>query len=83
MTTLEQVDVGLGTDNNQVILEGMTEVVAVGQYQIQELVLIETELNALSLGNMIILLKTVQIHKQIKNQKKYNKCIICMNIKQH
>ena len=43
MTTLEEVEVGLGKDNFQVILEGMTEGVAVGQDQVQELVLTETE----------------------------------------
>ena len=31
MTTLEKVEVGLGKENNQINLEGMTEVVAVGQ----------------------------------------------------
>ena len=48
--------------NIQVILAGMMEVVVVGQDQVQELVLIETGLDALNVGNMIISLKTVQIH---------------------
>ena len=74
MTTLEEVEVGLGKDNIQVILEEMTEVV-VGGDQVQELVLIETESDALSVGN-IISLKPVQICKQTKNENKYNKCII-------
>ena len=82
MTMLEEVEVGLGTDNIQVILAEMIEVV-VGQDQVQEPVVIETELDALSEGNMIILLKTVQIHKQKKNQNKYNKCIIWIMNKQH
>ena len=45
MTTLEEVEVGLGTDNIQVISAEMTEVVVVvvGQDQVLELVLIETE----------------------------------------
>ena len=64
MTTLEEVEVGLGKDYIQVILEGMTEIVVVGQGQDQEPVLIEIELDALCVGNMIILLKTVQICKQ-------------------
>ena len=76
MRTLEEVEVGLGTDNIQVILAEMIEVVVVGQDQVQELVLIKTELDALHVGNMITLLKTVQICKQKKNQNKYNRCII-------
>ena len=43
MTTLEEEEVGLGKDNIQVILEGMTEIVVVGLDQVQELVLVETE----------------------------------------
>ena len=61
MTTLKEVEIGLGKDNIQVILEGMIEVV-VDQNQVQELVLIEMELDASSVGNMIILLRIVQIH---------------------
>ena len=34
ITTLEEVEVGLGKDNIQVTLEGMTEVVSVGQDQV-------------------------------------------------
>ena len=45
MITLEEVEVHLWIDNIQVILEGMTEA-AVGQNQVQELVLIETGLDA-------------------------------------
>ena len=81
MTTLEEVEVGLGTDNIQVILEEMTEVVVVGQDQTPELIL--TGSDTLSVGNMIILLKTVPIYKEKKNQNKYNNCIIWMKIKQH
>ena len=54
----------------------MTEVEAIGQDQVQEPVLTEIELDALNVGNMIILLKSFQIHKQKKSQSKYNKCII-------
>ena len=67
---LEEAEVGLETDNIQVILEGMTEVVAVGQDQVQEPVLTETELDASSVGNMIILIKTVQLHKWNKSHNK-------------
>ena len=58
MIILEEVGVGLETDNIQVILKGMIEVV-VGLDQDQELTLIEIELDAISVGNMIILLRTV------------------------
>ena len=58
MTTLEEVEVGLRKNNNQVILAEIIEVIA-GQDQVQEPVLIETELDVLSVGNMIILQKTV------------------------
>ena len=61
MTTLEEVEVGPGKEKfsrNEVVE------VEVGHDQVQEPVLIETELHALSVGNMIISLKTVQIHKQ-------------------
>ena len=34
MAILEEVEVGLGKDNIQIILEGMTEVEAVGQDQV-------------------------------------------------
>ena len=43
MRTLEQVEVGLGKDNIQVIIEGKTEAVAVGLDQVQEPVLIEID----------------------------------------
>ena len=76
MNTLEEVEVGLGKDKIWVILAEMTEVVVVGPEQVQEPVLTETELDVLSVGNMTIFLKTVQIHKQKKSQNKYKKCII-------
>ena len=47
MRTLEEVEVGLGKDNIQVILEGMTEAVAVGLDQVQEPALTEIELDVL------------------------------------
>ena len=76
MTTLEEVEVHLGTDNILVILAEMTEVVVVDQDQVQELVLIETKLDALNVGNMTISLKTFQICKLKKSQNKYNRYII-------
>ena len=65
-TNLEEIEVSLGKDNIQIILAEMTDIVLVGQDQVQELVLIETELDALNVVHMImiILLKTVKIHKQ-------------------
>ena len=75
MITLEEVEVGLGKGDIQVILAEMIEVV-IGQDQIQEPVLTETELDILSVGSMIILLRTAQIYKEKKSQNKYNKCII-------
>ena len=55
---MEEVELGLGEDNIQVILAEMTEVVVVDQDQVQEPVLIGTEIDALILGNMINFLKT-------------------------
>ena len=83
MTILEEVEVGLGIDSIQVSLAEMIEAVVVGLDHIKELVLIETDLDALSVRNMNILLKIVQICKHKKNQNKYNKCIMWMKIKQH
>ena len=76
MTILEEVEVGLGKDSIQVILEGMTKAVVADQDQVQDLVLTEIELDVLNVGNMIILLKIVQTQRQIESQKKYSKCII-------
>ena len=58
MTILKEVKVDPEKDNIHVKLAEMKEVVAVGQNQVQEPVLTETELDVLSVGNMIILLKT-------------------------
>ena len=54
----------------------MTEAEAVGLDQVQEPVLAEIGLDVLNVGNMIISLRTIQIHKQKKSQSRYNKCII-------
>ena len=58
---LEEAEVGLGIDNIQIISEGMTEVVVVGLDQVQEPALIDIELDPISVGNMIISLRTVQL----------------------
>ena len=71
MKTLEELEVSLVTDNIQAILEGITDM-AVGLDQVQKPVPIEIELDASSVGNMIISLRTLQICKQKKNQNKYN-----------
>ena len=61
MTTLEEVEVGLEKNGIQVIFEGMIKaVVVVDHDHLWEPVLIEIELDVLNVGNMIILLKTVQ-----------------------
>ena len=52
MIILEGVGVALGTNNIKIISEGIIEVV-VGLDQVQELVLIEIELDAINIGNMI------------------------------
>ena len=75
-TTLEEIEVDLGKDNIQVILEGMMETVTVGLDQIWELALTEIGLHVLNVGNMVISLRTVQLCKQKKSQNRYNKCII-------
>ena len=46
MIILKEVEVGLGKDNIQVILEGVIEIAIVGLCQFQELVLMEIELDA-------------------------------------
>ena len=58
MTTLVEVEVGLEKDSTQVTSEEMREV-AIGQDQDQEQVLKEIGLDALSVGNTIILPKIV------------------------
>ena len=62
MIILEEVGVCLKTDNIHTILEGIIEVV-VGLDQVQELAPIDIELDAISVGNMISLLWTIQLCK--------------------
>ena len=63
MIIMEEVGVGLETDNIQIISEKMTGAVVVGQDQIQDPVLTETELDAISVRNMIIFLRTVKLYR--------------------
>ena len=72
MIILGEVGVGLGIDNFLIILEGMIKAV-VGLEKVQELAPIENGLDAVSVGNMIILLRTVQLHEKKRNQNKYNR----------
>ena len=76
MTTLEEIEVGLGKGNIQVIIAEMTDVVVVGQDQVQEPLITKTELDVLSVESMVTSLKYVHFYKQKRSQNKYNKCII-------
>ena len=60
---IKEVGGGLGKDSIQIIQEGMIEAV-VGLDPVQEPVPIE--IGAISVGKMIILLRTVQLQKQKK-----------------
>ena len=60
MIILEEVGVGLETDNIQIISRGVTEIV-VDLDQVQEPVLIDIELDAINIDNMIILLRIVPL----------------------
>ena len=53
VTILEEVGKGLEKSNTQIILEGIIEVIAVGQHQAEELVVTEIELDVLSVGDMV------------------------------
>ena len=78
---MKEVGVGLEKDNVYIIPEGMIE--AVGLDQVQEPVSTEVELDAINVGNMIILLRTVQLQKQKKKQNEYSSCIIWSKNRQH
>ena len=62
MIILEDVEVGLGIDNTQIILEGMIKEV-VGLDRIQELAPIKIELDAIGVGNIIIEKESEQIQQ--------------------
>ena len=63
ITTLGNAEIGIEKDSIQIILAEMRKVVVVGVDWVQELVLIYREFNAISVGNMIILLRTVHLHR--------------------
>ena len=69
MITMKEVRVGLEKDSFQIMLEEMTEVVAIDLDQVQELVLIEIGLDVISAKSMIILHKTAQLKKLEKETK--------------
>ena len=60
---MKEVRIGLKKGGCQIMSEGMTEVVVVALDQVQELALIETGLDAISVESTIILQKTVQLQK--------------------
>ena len=62
MIIMKEVELGLGIDSIQITPEGMIEVI-VSLDQIQELVPIEIELDAINVGNMITSLRIVQFLK--------------------
>ena len=74
--TLEiKITIGVGVDhmNDKTEIEGIAEaLVIVNQGQVQGQLQIEIGLDALSVGNMIILQETVQLAKQVGKKKKYN-----------
>ena len=74
---LEKVEVGLEKDSTQVTIGEIIEVVE-DQNQVQEQVPIEIELDALSVGSMMILPKTIQIYQIQKkdSQGRYSKCLM-------
>ena len=53
MIIMKEVGVGLEKDSLQIMLEGMTEVIAVDLDQVQELVLMEIGLDVISVESMI------------------------------
>ena len=55
MIIMKKKGVGLVKDSFQIMLEGMIEIVVVGLDQVQEPVQIEIGLDAISIGNTIIL----------------------------
>ena len=73
------IETGVSHTKDRTKIEGTAEIlVTVGQGQVHGLLQIQIGLDALSVGNMIILLGIVQIGKQAGNQNRYNKCSIWM-----
>ena len=58
---MKEAEVGIEKDSFQITSEGMTEIVIVGLDHDQESVLIKIALDVISVGNMIISQKTVQL----------------------
>ena len=56
---MKKEEIGLEKDSFQIMSEGIIEIVVVGPDKVQEPVQIEIGLDAISVGNMIILQKTV------------------------
>ena len=65
---MREVEVDSEKGSIQKILEEMTEVVVIDLDQVQELVQIETDSDAIYVGNKITLLKTVNIKKRERNK---------------
>ena len=82
MIILEEQGVDLGTGSILITSKGLIETVG-GLDHVQELVLIEMEIDASIVENMNVLLRTVQLHRWKKKQKKHNKCIIWTKSKLH
>ena len=82
MIIMKEVGLGLGIDGTLIILEGMIEVI-VCLDQVQEQVAKEIEVDAINVGNMIILLRMVQLQKWKRKQNKLYKCTIWMKNKPH
>ena len=62
MIITKEEEVGLGIENIQIIPEGMIEIM-VDPDQVRKLVPIEIKLDGINVGNMIILLRIVQLQK--------------------
>ena len=73
MTTVEEVNVGQGKDDIQVILEGITSSSSRSGLRASTN---RDRIRGFKCRNTIISLKIVQIHKQKRSQNRYNKCII-------
>ena len=78
------IEIGVGHMKDRTETEGTIEaLVTADQGQVQGQLQIEIGLDALSVGNMIILQETVQLDKQVGKQNKYDKCSIWMKIRHY
>ena len=72
---------GIGHMKDRTETEGTIEALVIAdQGQVQGQLQTEIGLDALSIGNMIILQETVKLDKQVGKQNKYNKCSIWTKI---